>query len=346
MDTERRGRVMAYLYRAGWINLSHFLGDGSLLPGELLRLTDAGRSALQETRDRQDTKAADPPGVSYDEKRRRRSLLMKELYDRVGANTGTIVSSAEIGSTLGWDDAVAKPVVRYLAEKGLIKYGDLEGGIALTLLGLDEVERAASPSPMDTEHLARMAVTVGNVSGGVVQVVQDGADHHPPPSAVGAPPSKALPQRLGGWLWVIILGALGSLLAAGIIWAATGDDGGTTTSQSPPRASPTSAAPGSGAARGEVILEYAGNRNGSPVFADPTGRAVAATKPSRIPFGTPVNVRCKAPNRSGIASVSAFYLIADGEWAGDSVVADTMTNGGEPGVTDTPNVDPRVPDCP
>jgi hypothetical protein len=44
-------------------------------------------------------------------------------------------------------------------------------------------------------------------------------------------------------------------------------------------------------------------------------------------------------------SVSGFYRIASGEWQDDYVVSDTMTNGGEVGDTDTPNVDKRVRKC-
>jgi hypothetical protein len=93
-----------------------------------------------------------------------------------------------------------------------------------------------------------------------------------------------------------------------------------------------------------TVVEYADNREGSPVYADPTGAPVEGV-PSRIPFGTKVLVSCFAPNESGMSSVSGFYRIASGEWQGSYVVADTMTNGGEVGETETPNVDSRVRGC-
>jgi hypothetical protein len=94
-----------------------------------------------------------------------------------------------------------------------------------------------------------------------------------------------------------------------------------------------------------TILEYADNRNGSPVYADPSGKAIPGDLPTRIPFGTKVYVTCKAPNATGMASVTALYLIAGGKWNGLYVVADTMTNGASPGTADSPNVDPHVSDC-
>lgn len=93
-----------------------------------------------------------------------------------------------------------------------------------------------------------------------------------------------------------------------------------------------------------TVVEWADNGEGSPVFADPTGAPVKG-KPGRIPYGTEVVVSCFAPNESGMNSVSGFYRIASGEWQGDYVVADTMTNGGEVGDTDTPNVDEEVRKC-
>jgi hypothetical protein len=93
-----------------------------------------------------------------------------------------------------------------------------------------------------------------------------------------------------------------------------------------------------------TFVEWSDNTAGSPVFADPTGSPVKG-KPGRIPYGTEVVVSCFAPNESGMHSVSGFYRIASGEWQGDYVVTDTMTNGGKVGDTGTPNVDRRVRKC-
>jgi hypothetical protein len=94
-----------------------------------------------------------------------------------------------------------------------------------------------------------------------------------------------------------------------------------------------------------AVTEYGDNHRGSPVFSTTYGAAVPAGIPARIPYATRVDVTCSAPNRSGIASVSAFYLVADGRWHDLWVVADTMTNGGPVGNTTSPDVDPAVPTC-
>lgn len=56
-------------------------------------------------------------------------------------------------------------------------------------------------------------------------------------------------------------------------------------------------------------------------------------------------VDCKAPNQTGSPGITALCHIVDGQWKGNCVVSDTMSNGGPLGNTDTPNVDPAVPAC-
>lgn len=99
------------------------------------------------------------------------------------------------------------------------------------------------------------------------------------------------------------------------------------------------------AARHTNATEYADNRNGSPVFADPLGEPWGGPGGTRIPFNSQVSVACYSPSQAGMASVTGFYLISAGPWKGAWVVSDTMSNGGSPGNTDAPNVDPRVPSC-
>lgn len=64
-----------------------------------------------------------------------------------------------------------------------------------------------------------------------------------------------------------------------------------------------------------------------------------------IPYETKVEVSCFAEDKSGMASVNGFYLIATGEWKDDYVVANTMTNGGAIGDRTSPGRDPRVKTC-
>ncbi len=108
---------------------------------------------------------------------------------------------------------------------------------------------------------------------------------------------------------------------------------------------PTSEGSESGPAGGSTVVEYSDNHAGSPVFANPRGAPVEGGRSGSIPYETEVVVSCFAENQSEMESVSGFYRIASGEWEGDYVVADTMTNGGPIGNTDSPNVDPRVRPC-
>ena len=93
------------------------------------------------------------------------------------------------------------------------------------------------------------------------------------------------------------------------------------------------------------VRELADNRQGSPVYAAPDGTPVQQAGYARMPYGTEVWVRCFQPDQSGMATVTAFYLIDGGKWAGLWVVSDTMTNGGPLGNTTTPPVDAHVPHC-
>jgi hypothetical protein len=105
---------------------------------------------------------------------------------------------------------------------------------------------------------------------------------------------------------------------------------------------PVAATKGAESASGTVV-EYADNRDGSPVYAGPSGEP--AEGPGVIPYGTKVEVSCYAPDRSGMDSVNGFYRISGGPWDGDYVVADTMTNGGKVGDRSSPARDERVHEC-
>ena len=167
----------------------------------------------------------------------------------------------------------------------------------------------------------------------------------------GRPPRKGRRWRLGkisaptATIVAAVIGGL-FLITAGIGastswfgWTASDENGVATTTTSVPFGG------GNGTTPKGLIKEWADNHNGSPVFASPAGAPVSGV-PIRIPFNTQVNVKCVAPNASGMQSVTAFYLIGDGTWKGVYVVADTMSNGGLPGNTTSPNVDPQVHACP
>jgi len=144
------------------------------------------------------------------------------------------------------------------------------------------------------------------------------------------------------------------LLMAGCGVTSGGGEGATTGTSSAASASATGGTSGLGehatspathASPRGLIGELVDNHNGAPVYADNTGKPVAGNLPGRIPYGTEVPVACYDENASGITSVTAFYEIGGGKWAGNVVVSDVMTNGGPLGNTNTPNVDPAVPAC-
>jgi hypothetical protein len=158
----------------------------------------------------------------------------------------------------------------------------------------------------------------------------------PPP-----PPEERLSAANKAWRWftsstrIVVLGTVSAALAAGIIVVITDAYSG-----------PSHGTPAGTAVPNEAVLEYSDNHQGSPVFADRAGDPVKGVA-ARIPFGTKVYVTCEIPNTSDqLGTVHAFYLIASGPWRDDYVVSDTMSNGGPPGNTTSPNVDPRVKRCP
>ncbi|MFD4738447.1 hypothetical protein ACFWNQ_13915 [Streptomyces virginiae] len=94
---------------------------------------------------------------------------------------------------------------------------------------------------------------------------------------------------------------------------------------------------------GRTVQETAANRNGTPVFADARGATAAK---ERIPYATTVPVSCWTENASGMASVNAFYLIADGPWKGLFAPANTFANGDPLGTQGgSHDIDPKVAKC-
>jgi hypothetical protein len=200
----------------------------------------------------------------------------------------------------------------------------------------------------------------------IARALQRGGDDEPqtPGTGIEDVGSGAVPaaEELGSFLgWFvkhkdqILIGLLVGVvllgIPAGIKWVPdlldSNSSGGTIAEEtggggSAPK--PEDSAPGAGGSESTVV-EWSDNTGGSPVFNDPMGSAIEG-KPTRIPYGTKVVVSCLAKNESGMRSVSGFYRIASGEWQGDYVVTDTMTNGGKVGDAETPAVDERVQKCP
>lgn len=102
-------------------------------------------------------------------------------------------------------------------------------------------------------------------------------------------------------------------------------------------------------ARPGLVVEVAAGRHDKqvPVYASPKGAAVAAGIPTRIPYRTPVYVRCRARNvTGGMPSVAGFYLIVGGTWDGLYAVSNGFTNGDPLGTQGGHNLDKTIPVCP
>lgn len=179
-------------------------------------------------------------------------------------------------------------------------------------------------------------------------------DGRPDPARASAEPTGKMRSparfRLRVWQWsaitAAVIGAVATL-AADYIEA----PGGTpppapSTSDSPSAPSPgpiTSTASTTPGPSGGFILEVTDNPIGTPVFSDPKGDAVSGSE--RIPFDTPVEVKCWAPNISSMGSVNVFYLLETAPWTGEYASANTFANGDPIGQSHSTSIDPTVPEC-
>lgn len=342
IDRAAIGPLMGRAYRAGWINVSSYVGDGIIDNGPPLMLTGSGRTALADAIHKQDANASEPTGVSVDEKRRNRTSAMEALYDLTGGNTQSVVQTQSIAGLSGLSENETKPVVRYLQERGLLDYVSFGGWVSITSKGVDEVEEAKSPNNRGTENLDQIVITARDISGGTFQLGNRN-EGDISSSTQAADPALRRPGFFWGlarWVQAISVTVVGGLIL-GLIYLVAHLLSGHDTTASANHGSSTTAASSPSA----TVTEFSDNHQGSPVFANPSGDAAAGV-PAVIPYGTQVSVSCFTPNTSGgISSATAFYLVADGRWKGDYVVADTMTNGGPLGNTNSPNVDPKVPAC-
>jgi hypothetical protein len=322
--SERQLALLKDLYQSGWIDQHVFIGDGSLPEGNVLRLTEKGEAALQDAVDRRDAASMGGEETSVEEKRQRRSMVLGTLYELTDGSSKVAIPVVKIAEVLGWDEPKVRLTMSNLVDREYVRRVSFTT-VTITASGVEAAEEAITAGSEGTDDLAPMTITTGDHS--VVQVVGRGSAHNQAslPAATN-PVHRPWWRRMlaSGWP-KIIAPALAILLAAGIVAAfhelgkATGGSNG--------------------------IVEYADNRMGSPVFKDPAGHAVTGL-PGSIPFNTRVDVECKVVNTSGrLPSVTAFYVISSGQWRGNYVVSDTMSNGGPPGNTTSPAVDPRVPNC-
>lgn len=101
-----------------------------------------------------------------DEKRRRRLAFMERLYERTDGDRMARVQAREIGEELGWSDEEVFAVARYLADEGLLEFPTMGGFVAITHLGVVEMEQALGHPEAPTTHFPPIAIV--NVYGDVV----------------------------------------------------------------------------------------------------------------------------------------------------------------------------------
>lgn len=227
--------------------------------------------------------------------------------------------------------------------------------IILVSRGIESSQvQAVDPALAERSELS-IDLGLDRVVDAIARAVQRGGDDGPRVPGAGAEKedSRSFADRhslLVGTSIALVVTIAGTFVA-GLLLGWFGSDSGSTPTVI--REVGTSAREGSAGSGKKVsqaerssgpVVEYADNRNGSPVFAGPEGATVEEGS-EVIPYGTKVEASCFAENKSGMASVNGFYLIATGEWKGDYVVANTMTNGGAIGDRTSPGRDPRVKTC-
>ena len=72
-----------------------------------------------------------------------RDLYLKRLYEASDGSVLRVISSAEIGRDLGWDDETSDKVTAYLKDEGLVNFPAV-GKVCITHKGVKRVEKAAS----------------------------------------------------------------------------------------------------------------------------------------------------------------------------------------------------------
>jgi hypothetical protein len=146
--------VAQELLRRGWIDAAANLrGDGKLFAIREIRVTPAGQEALRHLRATVGRSAiAEGRSTPLEEKRRRRLLFIRKLYEVTDGSRFARANMLELGAELGWDPSEVQNVVEYLEGEGLLEYVTLGGGITITHLGVLEVEQTLSDPESPTEH--------------------------------------------------------------------------------------------------------------------------------------------------------------------------------------------------
>lgn len=154
VEPGERMDVAQELLRRGWIDAAaNTRGDGKLFAIREIRVTAAGHEALRQLRAAVGRSAiAQPRATPLDEKRRRRLLFMRRLYQLTDGSRLAGVNMWELGAELGWDRGDVDNVVEYLEGEGLLEYVAMGGEIGITHMGVVEVEQTLSDPEQGTVH--------------------------------------------------------------------------------------------------------------------------------------------------------------------------------------------------
>ena len=80
---------------------------------------------------------------NLEKKKTLRDLYLKRLYEASDGSVLRVLSFAEIGRDLGWDDETSDKVTAYLKNEGLVDFPAV-GKVCITHKGVKRVEKAVS----------------------------------------------------------------------------------------------------------------------------------------------------------------------------------------------------------
>lgn len=113
------------------------------------------------------------PGMAspIEVKRKQRFEFMNELYKVTNGSEFIHVNMAEVGMSIGLTKEECELTVEYLSGEGLLKYASLGGGIAITHIGVLEVESALQDPAKPTNHFppAQNIIHIGAMTNSVIQ---------------------------------------------------------------------------------------------------------------------------------------------------------------------------------
>ena len=90
--------------------------------------------------------------IAIEELRKRRFQFLNLLYEKTNGDRYTRVSMWDLGNELGYEKNETQSITQYLEGEGLMEYAAIGGVIAITHLGITEVEEALSHPEQPTNY--------------------------------------------------------------------------------------------------------------------------------------------------------------------------------------------------